>query len=984
MENHNNMKYTLLLIAFFLAQLSFGKENLKIELNGTWEYGINRNYSAECQVPGITLNPKEITPGTLWYRRNVSLPEGGWNSAVLELKGARFRPQVYVDGTLVSSSEGGMVRTLHHLEGVEPGKTISLEVALASLEDVPLEDASCIPAVDRWRSNCSSCLWDDVVLHLYKDAYVDRVLTFPDLKRKKATLKYRVNGNGAAGARIRISDKGKDLIAAEGPAENGENEIVIAYRGLLREWTPETPNCYKLCVELVSDDGFVLSRHEQTFGLKTFAVKNKQFRLNGKPCRVRGGSIVWHRWVRDENAREINYDTLWYDRHVVSEIKDRGGNYLRFHLGLPPERMLDLCDQRGLLVQYEWSFFHGMPASLESLNDQYAKWLDMASRHPSIALYHPYNETSPEELERVWTSLDSLCAIHPPIVLEERDVNHVHRYWWGMSENLGLYYDSYKQFLQPIMVDEFGGFYLDEQGNLGAYPMLPSAVKRWLASNDTLDERLYQQNLATGKLGEYWRRLGAAGIGAFAIASSFEDGNNWYMGNIDEGNLKPVWNALTPVWAPRVVSMDIWNRNFSPGQKYKIPLHFINDTDHISKLKARLQIIDSEGKAVYSKDISRWVLPHKKRIGRIRVLMPEIPGGYTIKCTLINPEPELKHEVVSSWKVRVLNAIVPEKLAESKVFVPVEEKELTAMAVKVGLKLVDNVQEADIILGGLSVWKNIYRYNDILNEAVMKGASVVLLSAGERFLGKQYDDNQSGLGHVVRPTQTSTEVISTKLFAGLTLNSAIHFEGESHIHPYEDNQELWFNLDPYNTRLWNGLRGGLIVPSADLDIQGLSQEAFLNQWVAKGADTDKIKTGPYYAYDHCGFYEYSDSGNDEIIKKRLKDKVFFLIQDMPALDLSLDKNSPVFVTDLHAGFESNASGRAEEFIPLVSAGKDLVRNPVIKIRFSEEEGCLIISQLLTEGRLAKGYAQKRKKYTAEYDEAAVQFVMNIMESALNK
>ena len=73
-----------------------------IDLNGRWQYGLDREYTGVADVPGITLNPEEITKGTLWYKRYVELPDGDWNKAVLELKGARFRPTVYVDDVKVS------------------------------------------------------------------------------------------------------------------------------------------------------------------------------------------------------------------------------------------------------------------------------------------------------------------------------------------------------------------------------------------------------------------------------------------------------------------------------------------------------------------------------------------------------------------------------------------------------------------------------------------------------------------------------------------------------------------------------------------------------------------------------------------------------------------------------------------------------------------------------------------------------------------
>lgn len=975
---------TLISLCFVSAIVTAAQSHADIDLNGEWEYGIGRNYQGTSKVPGITLNPEEITPGTLWYKRTVELPAGDWDTAVLELKGARFRPSVYVDGQKVSYSEGGMTRTMHQLSNVAPGRNVTLEIALLSLSDVPTEDASYIPAVDQWRSNCSSCLWDDVVLHLYKSSRVDRVLVYADTENDAVRFKYRVEGDDASKAFIRIFDSKNTLKTLVGTAAKGENEVEFSYKGLLEEWTPENPVCYTIVIELMDETGNILSSYEQTIGLKEFKVKDKQFNLNGTHYTVRGGSIVWHRWVRDENAREINYDVDWYRANVTSPIKERGGNYLRFHLGIPPERFLDLCDEVGLLVQFEWSFFHGMPASYESLVQQYAHWLDVASRHPSVALYHPYNETSPEELERVWKALNKLCPEYPDMVLAERDVNHIHRYWWGMSENLGLYYDSYKQFIQPIMVDEFGGFYIDEQGEMGAYPMIPSGTRRWLSDSHDVDERLYHQCLATGKLGEYWRRLGAAGIGAFAIASSYEDGNNWYMGDLKEGNLKPVWDALTPVWSSRAVSMDIWDRNFYPSQKYSLPLHYMNDSDDAMPIKARFDICDASGKVVYSRRLKENVAPHSRVIRNLEIQLPRQCGSYRLCVTTLNPENHVTKPVVSDWKVEVLDAVCPEKLSKAKVYVPEVEKELLAMAESQNLVLVDNISDADVILAGINVFNDFEAYKAQIDDAVKSGISVVMLDVGDRFLGKQYIDGMENIGVAVRPIQTSTDVISTPLFAGLTLNSAILHEGESHIHPAADNDELWFNLKKENTRLWNGLRGGLIVPSAGLELQGLSQEAYLKQWAAKGADVERIRKGPCFAYDHQGFYEFSNTGDDETIKKRLKDKVFFLIQDMPALDLSLDKNAPVQVYDLHKGYMANYGGRAEVFVPLASSGKDLVKTPVLKIRFGQDEGCLVLSQLLTDGRLAEGSAPDKERYPIRYDEAAVQFVLNMLESALNK
>lgn len=132
-------------------------------------------------MPGIAADPTRKNDGRLWYRREVTLPEGRWTAATLELCGARFRPEVFVNGVSVSRAEGGMAPTLHPLTSrdVRPGRRIVLEIALESLADVPQEDASYIPVADQWRSNNSSGLWDDVNLHFHYDATIGGIVLFP-------------------------------------------------------------------------------------------------------------------------------------------------------------------------------------------------------------------------------------------------------------------------------------------------------------------------------------------------------------------------------------------------------------------------------------------------------------------------------------------------------------------------------------------------------------------------------------------------------------------------------------------------------------------------------------------------------------------------------------------------------------------------------------------------------------------------------------
>lgn len=222
------------------------------------------------------------------------------------------------------------------------------------------------------------------------------------------------------------------------------------------------------------------------------------------------------------------------------------------------------------------------------------------------------------------------------------------------------------------------------------------------------------------------------------------------------------------------------------------------------------------------------------------------------------------------------------------------------------------------------------------------------------------------------------------MFSGLTVTTVQVAEGESHIHPARTDSTLWAGLGPENTRLWNGLRGGVIVPAANLEVSGLSQEAFVSMWKERGADEEKIRKGPYFGYEYCGFFAFAGDAESREAEKSLRDKVAFLVEDMPAMALSLPRDTPIRVTDLHSTYAANECGSVSELIPLAVAGKDLVRTPVMRINFGEGEGVLILSQLLTQGRLADGFAPARKVRPLEYDPAAVSMVLNMLDNALEK
>lgn len=985
-------KIISLIFLLFTSVNLWAQETLS--LNGKWLMGSNHIYTHTISVPGIHTNPTKMNDGPLWYKRKVILPQGNWNTATLILRGARFAPMVYINGRRIAQQEGGMAPIFFTINGkdIQPGKTITLEIKLTSLRDLSEEDASYIATSDHWRSNISSSLWDDVLLHVQGKQRIGNIITDTDPYNKTLKLKFYVENlipNVKKGAyHLAIKDQhGNILCTQEGIYNNGYNTVHFSYDGILDEWSPEHPQLYMLV--LILKHGYkIVDKVERRLGLKKMEIKDRQIYLNGKPCKIRGGSVTWHRWMRTLEGDTLGYDSKWFKEYIIDQMKNRGANEINFHLGLAPSRLLDLCDEAGILVRYEWPFFHAVPATIESAYKQYSNWMTSSMEHPCVAIYYPYNETSGSVIRKVWTALDSVLIDYPPLVFSHRDITHLHKYWWSIFENLGLYYDNYKQFEKAVIADEFGGNYLDSLGNYGGYPQVREAFPRMIGRDNTREQRLRQLSLSTGKIGEYWRRMGIAGWTPYTILSGYEDGNNWFLGNLAHGKPMPVWDAMTAVWSPQSVSLEIWNTNFQPLQRISIPLYCFNDLEDSKDFNIRVQIIDSQKNAVWSKSFIQKVNGFAHTIDTLTVTMPDTIGSYTLQAELLNGPSNVKYPILSAWDVRTFRPVVDQQVAKARIYIPSEEKELRQFATEQHLNMVRKIDQADVILTDDSTWQRLAggdnNINTKIERAIRQGQSLVMLSAGNRSLGKAYPTDKLHVGTLLAPSSiVNPKLQDVQLFGSIHLKFKEAVEPETHIFPDLSDSSLFEHLPRDYRGMWNGFRGDLVVPAWEMDLEGVNADIFIDQWVARGADCSAITSGkPYYAYEHHGYYMFSTLLDDDSTRLALESYVKRLIDDAPSLAVFINSKEELHITDIAAGYRNANTGMAKSLRCLVNAGKNLTRVPVMKIEFGNGMGNIVVSQMLSAGRLSRE-DKADHLYDICYDGTTVQMVLNMIKQAIN-
>jgi len=160
-------------------------------------------------------------------------------------------------------------------------------------------------------------------------------------------------------------------------------------------WCPENPFLYVLHSECGSD------RCRTRFGMREFRADPATGRamLNGKPVYLRGASITLHRFFGDPQCDGLPWDEAWLRRFLVDIPRRLHWNAFRLCIGPAPQRWLDLADEAGLLLQYEFPIWSDRPPMWFTLwkQDEIIAQLQEFVRdnwnHPSVVIWDASNET---------------------------------------------------------------------------------------------------------------------------------------------------------------------------------------------------------------------------------------------------------------------------------------------------------------------------------------------------------------------------------------------------------------------------------------------------------------------------------------------------------------------------------------------------------------------------------------------------------------
>jgi len=160
-------------------------------------------------------------------------------------------------------------------------------------------------------------------------------------------------------------------------------------------WEPDNPFLYRL---ETSTGGDV---RDTRFGMREFHFDPTTRRaiLNGKVCYLRGSSLTLHRFFGDPLCGRLPWDETWVRKFLVEIPHRMHWNTFRICIGPPPQQWLDIADEAGLLLQYEfpiWSDREPLRHKLwkeDEIERQLGDFMRASWNHPSVVIWDASNET---------------------------------------------------------------------------------------------------------------------------------------------------------------------------------------------------------------------------------------------------------------------------------------------------------------------------------------------------------------------------------------------------------------------------------------------------------------------------------------------------------------------------------------------------------------------------------------------------------------
>ena len=409
-------RFLLRIIAFTTA-MSFATALLavtpalrnQISLNGKWNCS-----DREVVIPEYFGNNYT---GTRVYEREVTVPVA-WKNKIIQIEfgSVVHKAVVYINHQKIVEHIGGWAPFESDITKlVKPGKTFNLKVEVTGSDALKEADGKVFFPVGGWMEKAG--ISDNVFLRAYgyvsvRDAFIKTSVT-----EKSLTVDYTLINNSGKTSMITLDGK----VSAEGKKEvvhdfvknielkSGEAKVVTiisSWKDALLYW-PDRPEIYILNSQVKINEK-VIDEETRRFGFREISIRGNQIFWNGVRINLYGSYETyadnWYGTTKDIHSIENFPATA--DKMRALNIRS-----VRWHHNPVPQYILDICDEKGLLVcsespNYARDFHKGMtPETIEKYINNFVSWvpawIKAERNHPSIYIFNVTNEKTHSFCERL-------------------------------------------------------------------------------------------------------------------------------------------------------------------------------------------------------------------------------------------------------------------------------------------------------------------------------------------------------------------------------------------------------------------------------------------------------------------------------------------------------------------------------------------------------------------------------------------------------
>ncbi len=369
----------------------------QVSLNGVWARG--------GTVPVYEGEPID----TKTYEREVRVPAAWKNRIVkIEFENVAFVADVFIQGEHAARHVGAWNPfTVDVTRWAKPGSSFSLRVEVSGPQHPPIVDSmgAFQWPVGGWGPKKRGGIAGDVTLRAYGSVYIDDAFIQTSFREKRLSVEYTVHNGGASPRTVEIAGEAtpargsgarKALRAPAVTLQAGETRTVTASVPWpdAALWWPDRPVLYHLTSQVL-ENGERLDRETRRFGFREIWTEGNQFRFNGVRANLFGDYQV--------------FGDTWYTKPLihtpenwpatVDRIKAMNIRILRWHHNPVPQYVLDVTDEKGLLIcdesaNYARHYHQQSPHEvyLENAHRWIPAWIRADRNHPSVYMWNATNE----------------------------------------------------------------------------------------------------------------------------------------------------------------------------------------------------------------------------------------------------------------------------------------------------------------------------------------------------------------------------------------------------------------------------------------------------------------------------------------------------------------------------------------------------------------------------------------------------------------